>query len=221
MLAGHAIYSVDARRALRRVIHEFRPDLAHVRNIYHHLSPSILWELRAQHVPVLYHLNDFKLVCPSYNLVLDGKACERCRGGQFWHVITSGCYRHPLGASSVLAAEAYFHRALQSYAKCVTKFLAPSHFVRDKLIENGWDPQKIEVLSHPQIVPNDVPTPPPDDSPILYFGRLSPEKGLVHLLHAMQKLPNITLKIAGDGPQRAELQNLVQQLALKNVNWVA
>ena len=42
-LAAHAIYSTEARRRLRQVIAVFRPDVAHVRNIYHHLSPSILW----------------------------------------------------------------------------------------------------------------------------------------------------------------------------------
>ena len=60
---------VEARKRIGRMIANFRPDVAHVRNIYHHLSPSILWELKAQGVPVLYHLNDFKLICPNYNLV--------------------------------------------------------------------------------------------------------------------------------------------------------
>src|SRR5947208_2769770 len=54
-LAMHAIYSRDARRRLRRLINVFHPDVAHIRNIYHHLSPSILWELKAQRVPVIYH----------------------------------------------------------------------------------------------------------------------------------------------------------------------
>ena len=89
-LAAHAIYSTDARQRLRKVIAAFRPDIAHVRNIYHHLSPSILWELKAQGVPVLYHLNDFKLLCPTYNMVAKGRACERCRGGHF-RLLTEGC----------------------------------------------------------------------------------------------------------------------------------
>ena len=55
------------------MIREFCPDVAHVRNIYHHLTPSILWELQAECVPVLYHLNDFKLLCPSYNMVSQGQ----------------------------------------------------------------------------------------------------------------------------------------------------
>ena len=108
------------------MVKAFRPDVAHVRNIYHHLSPSILWELKAQGVPVVYHLNDFKLLCPSYNMVAQGRACERCHGGKFWHVVTEGCYAGLRGAQFVLAAEAYLHKWLRSYETCVTRFSCPA-----------------------------------------------------------------------------------------------
>ncbi|MGA9800803.1 MAG: glycosyltransferase, partial [Terriglobales bacterium] len=152
--AAHALYSRQARQKLREMIKAFRPDVAHVRNIYHHLSPSILWELKAQRVPVVYHLNDFKLLCPSYNLVARGQACERCRGGKFWHVVTEGCYQGPPGATLVLAAEAYLHKWLRSYETCVSRFLVPSSFVKQKLVENGWDEEKISVLPHFQNLPS-------------------------------------------------------------------
>src|SRR5262245_57133249 len=98
------------------MIGDFRPDIAHVRKIYHHLSPSILWELKAQGVPILYHLNDFKLLCPSYNLVSQGQACEVCASGAFWHTLPSKCYPG-LGARLALTAEAYFHRCMGTYRK--------------------------------------------------------------------------------------------------------
>ena len=106
-LAAHAIYSPEARQRLRGMIAEFRPDVAHVRNIYHHLSPSILWELKKHDVPVIYHLNDFKLLCPSYNMVAHGRACEKCSGRKFWHVATEDCYTGGRRSALVLAAEAY------------------------------------------------------------------------------------------------------------------
>ena len=218
-LAAHAIYSPEARRRLRQVIAAFRPDVAHVRNIYHHLSPSILWELKAQGVPVLYHLNDFKLLCPTYNLVANGQACERCRGGQFRHVLTQGCYIGPPGSRLVLMAEAYFHRWLGTYQKCVDQFLAPSRFVKQKLVENGFNAQKITLLPHFQKLPAQAPPNPAPQGPILYFGRLSPEKGVADLLQAMQHLPHVRLQIAGDGPQRLELESLARDLALKNVEF--
>ncbi|HEY7098798.1 MAG TPA: glycosyltransferase family 4 protein [Terriglobales bacterium] len=218
--AAHAIYSSTARRRLRQMIEEFRPDLAHIRNIYHHLSPSILWELRAQHVPVLYHLNDFKVLCPSYNMVSNGHACERCRGGQFWRVITENCYYGPLGSGVVLAAEAYFHHWLETYEKCVDRFLAPSRFVKDKLVEAGWKAERIDVLPHFQRIPEHISNRSDVDTPILFFGRLSPEKGVADLLRAMQRIPRIRLSIAGDGPQRAQLESLSARLGLVNVEFL-
>jgi glycosyltransferase involved in cell wall biosynthesis len=218
-LAAHAIYSLDARRRLRQVIAAFRPDVAHVRNIYHHLSPSILWELKAQGVPVLYHLNDFKLLCPTYNMVAKGQACERCRGGQFRHVLTEGCYAGPPGSTLLLMAEAYIHNWLGTYRKCVDHFLAPSHFVSKKLVQNGFNEQKISVIPHFQRLPAQAPPNVAPNAPILYFGRLSPEKGVGDLLWAMKRLPQVPLQIAGDGPQRFELENLARDLVLKNVEF--
>ena len=217
--AAHALYSRQARQKLREMVNEFRPDVAHVRNIYHHLSPSILWELKAQGIPVVYHLNDFKLLCPSYNMVAQGRACERCRGGKFWHVLTEGCYAGPPGATLVLAAEAYLHKWLRSYETCVARFLVPSHFVQQKLVESGWDAEKITVLPHFQKIPSRQGPDPLPGAPILYFGRLSPEKGLTDLVRAMQHLPGVSLRIAGEGPQREELEGLVSDLNLTNVEF--
>ncbi len=217
--AAHAIYSTEARRKLRGMIREFRPDVAHVRNIYHHLSPSILWELKRQGIPVLYHVNDFKLICPSYNMVLRGSPCEKCHGGRFWNVVTERCYQGPAGARWMLAAEAYVHKWLRTYEKCVDHFLAPSRFVKDKLTENGWDEKRIDVLQHFQLIPGIATTNLSGENTILYFGRLSPEKGVADLLRAMQRLPEIRLIIAGDGPQRQELEALGRELNLKNIEF--
>jgi glycosyltransferase involved in cell wall biosynthesis len=216
-LAGRAIYSREARRRIRGMIAEFRPDLAHVRNIYHHLSPSILWELKAQRVPVVYHLNDFKVLCASYNLVLRGEACEACKGGEFWHALKEKCYPG-WGARMTLVAEAYFHKWLGTYRKCVDCFLAPSQFVRNKFVEHGWDPRAFEVLPHFQAV-KAVAERRAEDAPLLYFGRLSAEKGLDDLLKAMQLLPSLRLLVAGDGPERGRLERLAAELRLANVEF--
>lgn len=200
-LAGHAVYSREARRRLRAVIADFRPDVAHVRNIYHHLSPSILWELKQQGIPVIYHINDFKLLCPSYNLFSQGKACEACRDGSFVRALRSNCYPG-FGARLALVAEAYTHRWLGTYRNCVDLFLAPSQFVRDKFVEHGWDRSKFEVLPHFQDLAEPEPSKLADDSYLLYFGRLSAEKGVDDLLRAMQLNPELRLIVVGDGPER-------------------
>jgi len=155
-LAAHALYSTSAQRAMRKCIADFSPDLAHIRGIYHHLSPSILWELKRRHVPVLYHLNDFKIICPSYNLVAHGRSCEACGQGAFYHVVTEGCYSGSRSSAIVLAAEAYLHKWLRTYESCVDLFLAPSEFVRNELIAHGMSSERIEVLPHFQALPAGV-----------------------------------------------------------------
>lgn len=215
--AAHAIYSREARQRIAGLIAAFRPDVAHVRNIYHHLSPSILWELKAHGIPVVYHLNDFKLLCPSYNLVSRGEACEACKKGAFWHALRPRCYPG-LGARMTLTLEAYIHSLLGTYRRCVDLFLAPSEFVRDKFVEHGWDSSNFQVLQHFQ-EDQATPTPVPPQAPLLYVGRLSAEKGLDDLLHAMQQLPDQQLIIAGDGPERERLERLAASLELVNTKF--
>jgi glycosyltransferase involved in cell wall biosynthesis len=217
-LGAQAVYSFEARRRIRGMIAEFQPDVAHVRNIYHHLSPSILWELKKQNVPVVYHLNDFKVLCASYNLVSRGEACEACKGGKCWHMLKEKCYPG-LAARMTLVGEAYFHKMLGTYRRCVDSFLAPSQFVRDKFVEHGWDSAKFEVLPHFQLV-HPISERIAEDAPLLYFGRLSPEKGVSDLLHAMQRLPDLQLIVAGDGPERGKLEKLSAESGLANVKFI-
>ena len=95
-------------------------------------------------------------------------------------------------------------------------FLAPSEFVRNKLIASGFPAQRIEVLPHFQALPGkeDIAI---DEGYLLYFGRLSPEKGVDELLRAMVQLPHIPIVIAGDGPERPRLESLAKELNLNQV----
>ena len=215
-MAAHALYSPSARRAMRKCLTDFSPDIAHVRGIYHHLSPSILWELKSQGIPVMYHLNDFKILCPTYNFVADGRPCELCSHGAFRHAVTKGCYSGSRSSAVVLAAEGYLHKWLRTYEQCVDMFLAPSEFVRDKLSASGFPAHRIEVLPHFQALPDETQL-STDEGYLLYFGRLSPEKGVYDLLRAMVRLPHTPLIIAGDGPERTRLEALAKELNLSQV----
>src|SRR5208282_4087193 len=104
----------------------------------------------------------------------------------------------------------------RTYERCVDLFLAPSEFVRSKLIGSGFPAERIEVLPHFQALPRDEDL-SPDEGYLLYFGRLSPEKGVYELLRAMVRLPHTPLVIAGDGPERPRLESLARELNLNQV----
>jgi glycosyltransferase involved in cell wall biosynthesis len=92
--------------------------------------------------------------------------------------------------------------------------------VRDKFAEHKWDTEKFRVLPHFQVAASTVEPPVEKKAPLLYFGRLSAEKGVSDLLRAMQRLPEVRLVVAGDGPERGELQELAANLRLTNVEFV-
>lgn len=59
---------------------------------------------------------------------------------------------------------------------------------------------------------------------IVYLGRLEKRKGVRYLIQAYKELSNyidnVELIIAGDGPDRAKLEELVEELELKNVKFL-
>src|SRR5438552_12230178 len=97
--------------------------------------------------------------------------------------------------------------------------LSRSEPIKQKLIANGWDGKKIDVLAHFQKLPGEG-SPPNADAPGLYFGWLSAEKGVADLVRAMERTRDIPLVIAGDGPERPALPSLAQELKLPNVEFV-
>ena len=98
------------------------------------------------------------------------------------------------------------------------QFIAPSEFVKQKLIEYGFAGARIRVIPHFQRLPQVPTAAPSEDAPILYFGRLSAEKGVADLIRAMRHVRGVKLTIAGDGPQKEELESLVRNLALDTFN---
>jgi len=72
-------YNFEARKKIRALIRDFKPDIAHLHNIYHHLSPSVISELKKHKIPVVKTLHDYKLISPNYYLFLDGKIWEKTK----------------------------------------------------------------------------------------------------------------------------------------------
>jgi len=87
-------------------------------------------------------------------------------------------------------------------------------------IDFGIRPQQIQVL--PYFLKAPLRLKPQANQPantLVYFGRLSPEKGLLSLLQAMSQLPQIPLIVCGAGPQRPQLESFVVQHGLENVRF--
>lgn len=225
--AGRILYSFEAKRLLSQLLDQYPVDIAHLHNIYHHISPSILSVLRKRKVPVVMTLHDYKMVCASYHLLQDHiKPCEACRGGRYFMAIQNRCVKKSLLKTLLSTMEMYFHHRVLDIYNEVDIFIAPSRFLKDKLSAMGF---RKEILHLPnyidsekfQVFEGNVQDENKERS-VVYFGRLSPEKGLITLLEAVKMLQsrgmnNITFKIIGDGPMRTTLESRVQGRGLHNI----
>lgn len=229
-LAARSIFNFQAQKSLEKFLTQFQPDIAHIHNIYHYLTPSIFFTLKKQKIPMVMKLSDYKLICPNYKLFNRGKICQKCRGGKYYHCFWDRCLKNSSLVSFAAMLEAYCHWILKSYDN-IDLFLSPSQFMKDKCVEFGIDPQRIQVLRNTVDEKNFDFFGKTGDSVagqdyFLYFGRLSPEKGLTNLIRVVFRLKQSgrlkqrRLLIAGDGPQRKELETLVERLGLKKeVVW--
>lgn len=198
------IYSLQARRNLGRLLDDVRVDIGHAHNIYHHLSPSILWTLRSRGIPTVLTLHDLKIACPAYTMLAHDGVCERCRHGRLHNVVLHRCMKQSATLSAVVMIEAVLHRIIGSYRHCVSRFVVPSLFYIRKFVDWGMPERMFRHIPNPI----DANLFRPDYAAgerVLYFGRLSHEKGLQTLVSAAAAA-NCPLSIVGTGPELGSIK---------------
>jgi glycosyltransferase involved in cell wall biosynthesis len=210
MRAVSAIYSTEAARRIRELVRATRPDIAHAHNIYHHLSPSVLVELRRAGIPIVLTLHDLKLACPAYKMYSHGVVCERCRGGALRHVITNRCIKDSTAMSALVWLESTLHGLLDVYRDTVARFIVPSRFFLAKFAEWGIDTTRFTYVPNSVNVDALVPQGDPGDA-FVYLGRLAAEKGVETLIRAAAQA-RVKLRIVGTGPEEPRLRRLAAEL---------
>ncbi len=201
--AWAGVWSPRAYRALSEVIDRVRPDVAHVHHIFERLTTSVLDALRRRRVPTVMTLHDYKPGCPNYRFFVHGEPCTRCLAGRYLEVARHGCLEGSRWRSVAAAVDAYAGQARGLYRR-VDRFVAPSAFLRDRMVEAGLPAARMRVLPNP-VAAAPAPRPAPDQPPYLvYAGRLVGEKGIDVLLAAAATLPaGVRLRLVGSG-RRAE-----------------
>ncbi len=203
---GRMLWSPAAARGMRAVLRAFRPDVVHLHNVYHQLSPSVLRPIREAGIPAVMTLHDYKLACPTYRFLDHGRICEACVPRRFWNAALRRCNRGSLAASAAVGLELGLHTLLGAYDP-VQRFVCPSRFLESKMRAARVYPERL------RWIPNFVDTEAvrPKEEPgggVLYAGRLSHEKGVDVLVEAAALSPALRIEIAGDGPERTALERL-------------
>jgi glycosyltransferase involved in cell wall biosynthesis len=148
-------------------------------------------------------LHNYRLFCANGAFLRAGRPCEDCVGAGPWNAVRHACYHGSRLQTAVWAEATAHHRRRRTFERCVTLFVAPSAFAREKLVAAGLDPARVVVKPNPVADPGE---PSPGGRGAVYVGRLSEEKGPRLLLEAWREMDGLPLAIVGSGPLEAELR---------------
>ena len=190
------VYSPSGIKGLYKALEQEKPDLVNVHNLYPFISPAALFECKKAGIPVVMTVHNFRLICPTGLFMHNGKPCEKClQKGSEWSCIRYNCEHSYLRSVGYTLRNVYA-RWTGAYRKNVDIFACITGFQKKKLIEAGFDKNKIVVI------PNSIDVPLIEceivrGDYVAYIGRLSYEKGYDQLVEVAHRHPEIQFCFAG------------------------
>jgi glycosyltransferase involved in cell wall biosynthesis len=229
--AARTFYSFKARRLVSLLLDRYQVDIVHIHDMHRQMSPSILHEFRQRRIPTVMTLHNYKMICPSFLMMSQNRLCEACDKGKYFNAMKLKCVKDSFMRSALISVEAYLHHKILNIYKNIDVFIAPSLFMKNKHEELGFKkeiihlPNPIDIKKFKRLNDDVISVKDKKEISIVYFGRLTPEKGLFTLVDALKILSKpieergVVIKIIGEGPIKNELQEKVKKLGIKNVNF--
>lgn len=97
-------YSKVVEREICAVVHEQRPDVAHVHNVFPLLTSAVYRALRRCEVPVVQTIHNFRFLCPNGLLYIDNQICEACTKHGYFSAVRKRCMHRSTLISGAYAA---------------------------------------------------------------------------------------------------------------------
>lgn len=207
------IYSHEARKKLRLVLNDFKPDVCHINNFNYQLTPSIIleivsWRKRTNRkCRIVFTAHDYQLICPNHMLNNPNthENCEKCLGGHFINCTRNKCIHGSMAKSVIGTMEAEFWKWNGVY-RYIDTMVCCSRFMKEKMDSNSLFKKKTIVL-HNFVDKVEYKNTRKKDY-VLYFGRFSEEKGIGTLLNVCKELPDVSFVFAGTGPLEEKMNGI-------------
>jgi glycosyltransferase involved in cell wall biosynthesis len=188
------------------LLEEFRPDVVH---IHHVLLIGVEFIALVRRIlpdaKIVMTLHDYYAICAHDGLMMRTKGRERCN--QATPGRCNGCFPD-ISADRFLLRERFIKTAFAQ----VDRFIAPSRFIKDRLVAWGLSAESIEVVPNgrPEVAQAPHRFSADGRRPVFgYFGNLNPWKGVPVLLKAVQRLASagiegFELRLHGAAPFQSE-----------------
>ena len=177
-------YSKEAFNKMTLLLKDFNPDIVWLNNIHKQLTCSVIDSVKKynKNIKIYWTAHDLITICPAYTM-LDGNCeiCEKCLDGNFKHALETNCCHNSKIMTKLSVYEAKKIHKSDWYNK-VDLFICPSKFYQNKLEEAKFTNSKIIHLNNPLPIDTVFECTYDTEDYLLYFGRLSKEKGIKTLI---------------------------------------
>ena len=180
----------------------YKPDIIHIHLVYFTITPQIIVEAHKRGIPVIQTVHDSKIVCCNHRLFIPHKTepCLKCLNNGFGECVTNKCIKNSLFLSFLAKKESEHYKKRGVY-NLISKFIFPSEFMQNIHVESGIDKSRTIVLNNFSRIQKAsfVDKTKFDNKYVLYFGRVSVEKGMHTLKKIVESMPTIRFVIVGTG----------------------
>ena len=205
------IFNFKSANIVAKKIKEFKPDVLHVHNFVPLASPSVFFAARANRVPVILTLHNYRLICPSATLFHNNKIYEKSMRTIFpLDAILKGVYRNSIAQTAALALMTSIHNIAGTWRNKITKFIVLTEFAKSKFLESGLNISPDQLMLKPNFIIDPGNGKEVRQDFFLYVGRLSQEKGIEVLMNAFRQSDK-SIVIIGDGPMQEQVKALANE----------
>jgi glycosyltransferase involved in cell wall biosynthesis len=203
---------------------EYRVHWVSRRSVLRHVRSVLTVRTHARGADVVYATSMIRRAALGARLARTPLVVKLVSDEVFERATRSGRFEGTLADfQQVGGARTWLLRATRNAAvRSASHVFSPSAYLRAIAIRWGLDADRISVLPNPA---PEVPTLPTRDElradlgldgfVLVFAGRLGPQKAVGVLLGALADLRDVTLLIAGDGPDRATLERRTRELGLE------
>lgn len=208
------IYSRANYKKMKEALEDFKPDIVHINNFQRQLSASIIKAIKKKNIPIVFTAHDMNAICPASAMLYKGQICEECICNGYKSCIKKSCIKDSKLKSILGVLEIQYYKIKNIYKK-IDYIIAPSEFIKKQLIKGKLKYNKIETIYNFVLKTNNNEN-IKDEGYAFYFGRLSVEKGILNLVKSIKDIKNGKLIIAGDGPERNNIEDYIKNNNLEN-----
>ena len=205
--AARMVYSLEAKCKFDKLLRNEKPDIIHI-NLFHRvLTASIVDVAKKHHIPIVFTMHDLNCICPNHTMLNHGKICEACLRGNYMNCVKCVCFKDSRLKCLMAAIESEYNKRSGLYNK-IDCFITPSEFYKNLLMKSGLTKKRIIHMKNFLPAETEYAIRGKRGDYVLFFGRLSYEKGILTLIEAMKHV-KAPLLIVGTGPEEDAIRQKI------------